>query len=222
MRWWLINNNWIYYIKIYFDYLVKANSYLFQLIGLNGKQKSYCREKKYLEIFDLITKIIPISASLKEQKAIIRDIDKKSGIFELIGNDLPEINKKYDEIIEKYNKELFNIKMIRNKFEHCPHCILTSSNVSIGHWSSLSMTFKTSGKQINYDNIEYYECNAEDLKNIIYELNSIFSILQDKIRERCNNNDNYLTDCLEINFSYYNDIIFNENFLKFCIISSKF
>ena len=96
MRWWLINNNWIYCIKIYFDYLVKANSYLFQLIGLNGKQKSYCREKKYLEIFDLITKIIPISASLKEQKAIIRDIDKKSGIFELIGNDLPEINKKYD------------------------------------------------------------------------------------------------------------------------------
>ena len=32
----------------------------------------------------------------------------------------------------------------------------------------------------------------------------------------------YLNDCLEINFSYYNDIIFNENFLKFCIISSKF
>ena len=87
-------NKWIYSIKVYIDFLIKANSCFIQLLGNDGKERFNIREKKYLEIFDYISKLIPISTDINTKSVKVKPRDKKeSGIFELYNDGLEFIEE---------------------------------------------------------------------------------------------------------------------------------
>lgn len=223
-------NKWIYSIKVYIDFLIKANSCFIQLLGSDGKEKFNIREEKYLEIFDYISKLIPISTDINTKSVKVKLRDKKeSGIFELYNDGLEFIEEDYNKLIEKYKVVLFDIKMIRNKTEHSPHCILSLGGTSKLGYSNIWYNYKKNGikiDEIENKNVESYKCDTEMLKKILIDLNNIFSKVQSKIVELYDKLDFkdgrvYIKTCIETNFSYYNNLYNSEKLYEISKIISN-
>ena len=223
-------NKWIYSIKVYIDFLIKANSCFIQLLGNDGKERFNIREKKYLEMFDYISKLIPISTDINTKSVKVKPRDKKeSGIFELYNDGLEFIEEDYNRLIEKYKVVLFDIKMIRNKTEHSPHCILSLGGISKLGYSSIWYNYKKNGikiDEIENKNVESYNCDTEILKKLLIDLNNIFSKIQSmmvKLYDELEFKDGrvYIKTCIETNFSYYNNLYNSENLYEISKIISN-
>ena len=213
---------WIYYIKTYFDILIELNSTFIKLISLDGKENNDKKEKQYFETFDKISRLIPLY-SYYNSKTV--NVDNKSGIVELTENNIDFVKQDLDEIVGKYNYELFNIKSLRNEAEHSPHLILSTTYINKNFYSSITLNYKKrcmQDREVNLNNIDCYYCNVEILLNIIMDLNKLFYKLQKIVKTYCDKNkceDIYFKRCLEIKFIWYNQLYKNKNFLKICKIS---
>lgn len=132
-----------------------------------------------------------------------------------------------EEMVEKYNYELFNIKSLRNEAEHSPHLILSTTYINKNYYSSITLNYKKRCMQdssVNFETIDCYYCNIEILLNIIIDLNRLFYKLQNRVEKYCCKNkceELYFKKCLEIKFNWYNQIYRSKKFLKICKISGR-
>lgn len=209
---------------MYFDILIELNSIFIKLISSDGKENNDKREKLYFETFDKISRLIPLYSN-PDNKTV--NIDNRSGIAELTKNNIDFVKKDLDEIIEKYNYELFNIKSLKNKVEHSPHLILSTTYINKNFYSSITLNYKKrcmQDREVNLNSIDCYYCNVEILLNIIMDLNKLFYKLQKRVKTYSDKNkfvEIYFKRCLEIKFIWYNQLYKSKIILKICKISCR-
>jgi len=171
---------WPYYIWMYFDILNKANKNYRILIKLSGKNNHKKIEKKYYEIMEEITQIIPCGYEKNRIK-----LKPKDGILEL-ANNVSFIKNDFKTILKKYNDELISIKVIRNNVEHSPHRVTLCAQVSGMGSSNITLNYYKKGSDldnIKLDDLIYCHCSTLTLKNLISDLNELFKKIRKEIRK---------------------------------------
>ena len=179
-----INKNWVYSVNIYFNYLDIINKLFLELIKPEQKVNHPKLEKMYFDIFEYLSKIISISSNKKDKMVCIRNIDKRTGIMEAVGNNLPFLIPCIERFVKKYNFELYNIKMIRNKEEHNPHCVLIASSFKSNSDSNINLNYRSDKSNVDAlvpSDLENYFCDSYSLSKILIRLNYIFDKIQKNI-----------------------------------------
>lgn len=203
-----INKNWVYSVNIYFNYLDIINKLFLELIKPEQKVNHPKLEKMYFDIFEYLSKIISISSNKKDKIVCIRNIDKRTGIMEAVGNNLPFLIPCIERFVKKYNFELYNIKMIRNKEEHNPHCVLIASSFKSNSDSNINLNYRSDKSNVDAlvsSDLENYFCDSYSLSKILIRLNYIFDKIQKNIYDEKNNL--YIQRCLNYKFNKYSNLI---------------
>ncbi len=154
----------------YFDTLYNLNRNLIMLCGLDVIENSgqYENEAEYVIINT--PRLIPYKYDMTAGKNIVVMND---GLLEF-KDELPFLYDEYCEILQNNYEFLDNIKKIRNKLEHKMHGARHTGGCS-GSNSLPYLTFQLENKEIKV-------CVSEFVK-FIKEINSLFSKLQELVRE---------------------------------------
>lgn len=203
-----INKNWVYSVNIYFNYLDIINKLFLELIKPEQKVNHPKLEKMYFDIFEYLSKIISISSNKKDKMVCIKNIDKRTGIMEAVGNNLPFLIPCIERFVKKYNFELYNIKMIRNKEEHNPHCVLIVCSFKSNSDSNINLNYRSDKSNVDAlvpSDLENYFCDSYSLSKILIRLNYIFDKIQKNIYDEKNNL--YIQQCLNYKFNKYSNFI---------------
>ena len=161
--------------------------YLRMLVRINEnflKLSNRLTEKNTEDIFfDMSTDLLRLLPyKIKDEKVCIL-ILLNDGIIKL-KKYFDFLKEDYKKILEKHSNILIDIIKIRNKYIHEPHNI---------NWTGYLYSENNCYMEFLYEN-EIYQMNTEDLKKIIFQLNSIFIEIQEKFRTEINNLSNDMQD----------------------------
>lgn len=154
----------------YFDTLYSLNRNLIMLCGLDVVENSGQYEKVAEYVIINAPRLIPYKYDPKKEKNII---EKNDGLLEF-KKELPFLYDEYCAILQNNYKFLDDLKKIRNKLEHKMHGARHTGGCS-GTNSLVYLTFR-----LKDDEIKLY---AGDFIKFTKEINSLFSKLQELVRE---------------------------------------
>lgn len=184
-------------LKYYFYCMIKINNKLIELLFFKGYD-NFQKSDLFLEICDLIFKIIPVKVKKKENSAVI-SIDENAGILllkELKNIILPQ----YNQLKSENSDILIKLKRLRNKVEHEPHNIDTSFILSGNNLY----------REVSFFNYIYkgenISISTDELIKVINKLNKCFSDIQQELA-------NYKKDIILNKDTYYHKLI-NEHFFE--------
>lgn len=181
----------------YFDTLYSLNRNLIMLCGLDVIENSGQYEKVAEYVIINAPRLIPYKYDKKKGKNII---EKNDGLLEF-KNELPFLYDEYCAILQNNYKFLDDLKKIRNKLEHKMHGARHTGGCS-GTNSLVYLTFR-----LKDDEIKLY---AGDFIKFTKEINSLFSKLQELVREYAITEDKefhvYYQRLTRYNFCKFNKI----------------
>ena len=153
----------------YFRILYKINQNLLILCGDDIFYRDWDREGAILDMTQDIAKIVPIKF-----KSEILILEKQDGLLEF-KKDLPFLMSDYEGVFSNNYELLVTIKKIRNKCEHKMHRAFSTSSCSSSWDAEHLFEVEHHGK------IEEVGVSVKDLVNLIKDLNTLFSKLQEEV-----------------------------------------
>ncbi len=202
---------WFNGIAIYCEWLYEVNKKIIELTGLDCINDRIKMEKLFLEISSNIMKLVPCKTDMKNRKA---EQTRKDGILDFT-SELDFLQDDYDDLFNKYNRALYKIKIIRNKYEHIPHK-LKMMNSSSGSTSYPNVTFTYDNGRKNiyiYDKDYNYDVKTEEFIEIVNLLNTTFNKIINELKKfRETNDEKYGDHPFLVKYTAINYEIFNRLF----------
>lgn len=204
----MISNKTINGIINYAEILESINIDLIRIISLDCINNMNTLKKLYLDISSKMSMIIltysPRNSSSYKDLLLC---EKKEGIYKYY-DDFDFLEKSINSLFNKYKKDLYHLKRVRNKIEH---------DIDIIGIDEMHSGSGVCGVIFSIDD-EKYKINTDKLKKIISDLNLIFSKMLEDIDLYIKNNDSknynhpYYNQLRSFNFLRYNNI-FNSTLL---------
>lgn len=149
-------------LYIYFRLLIKTNVSILKVINLDIHNEKYKIEDLFKNAINNIFVLLPCKVN-KELQVILY----KSNLEGLLcfQNDFKYIEIELESIINEYNEILYNLKLARNKLEHCPQSLEPAGRGSC--LGAIGIEFCYKSKRITI--------NSSDIIKILVKLNNLFN-----------------------------------------------
>lgn len=203
----------LFMFSIYYRTMYAVNQDFIKLCGLDAYRESMRDSDEdrntLMRILVNIPRVIPYTITPNGGSVKLSSRDSLMSLKEQIH--FENIEKDYQDIIDKNTTALSNIKTIRNKFEHSPHLmrqiIVESSGSSKGELFGFTYEIKD----------KTYELHYSDLLRLITQLNRLFDNIRDELitaNEQEDTTANYkLLSMYELSLQRFNRI-YSSNILK--------
>lgn len=157
----------------YFETLYNLNRKLIEICGIDimNSKHSIILENKIFEIIQDIPRLIPYIK--KKRKLLIKNED---GLIEF-SNAISYIEKAYNDILQNNYGVLFQIKDIRNNFEHKMHGVKIVGETSYDK-SVVELIFNLKIRNKGIEEVVDYGVDLIDIINVVKDINILFAQLQ--------------------------------------------
>lgn len=158
-------------LGIYFETLYELNRNLIVFCGVALDDNCQWNYYKYInDVVCAIPKLVPYSFKKSKEKY---EIDNSDGLIEF-SNELPNMKKDYQDLLNNHYDFLRKIKEIRNKFEHKMHKAFIPE-IGYGDFCVFDLVYKCDDELI--------ELQAKNFIDFVKDLNRLFQSIQSSVEE---------------------------------------
>lgn len=186
----------------YFQTLYEANRKFIMLCGHDCHNMQQGSKKLLLDLIQDLFKLLPF---VREKNNEVLKICKTDGLLEY-DEHFGFLYNDYANILNKYHRVLYNLKKIRNKYEHKMHALKEVASGD-GSFTMFEFEFEVEDKgEIIEKTITY-----RDIVGVLKNVNILFSKMQNEVEKYALENNiltsSYYIRLLRVNFIEFNRII---------------
>ncbi|MBQ4052302.1 MAG: hypothetical protein IJD09_01465 [Clostridia bacterium] len=161
-------------LSFYFETVYELNRKIINICGRCKEDHRFDSYKLVLDVIQDIPRLIPFSFNKKNQKY---ELNYRNGLLEFRGQ-LDFLENDYMKILTDHYTFLEEVQKIRNKAEHRMHAVM---NTAYGFGTMCLFEYEFNVEDNSGNEISIL-VQAEEFISLIYEINILFSKLQDQVK----------------------------------------